>query len=72
MADQLQRSIQTEDLGKIKAWRDVRRRQSKQIKDLGDIARLIEAHPDLWEQLPDKLQKHIMPPDSNKQSNEDR
>ena len=31
--------------GKIKAWRDSRRRQSKKIKDLADIARLVESHP---------------------------
>ena len=35
--------------GKIKAWRDTElRRQSKKIKDLGDIARLVESHPELW------------------------
>jgi hypothetical protein len=37
--------------GKIKAWRDDERRQSKKLKDLGDIARLIESHPTLWEML---------------------
>jgi hypothetical protein len=35
--------------GKIKAWRDPERRQSKKLKDLGDIARLIENHPHLWD-----------------------
>ncbi|MEI6262471.1 MAG: nucleotidyl transferase AbiEii/AbiGii toxin family protein, partial [Deltaproteobacteria bacterium] len=35
--------------GKIKAWRDADRRQSKKFKDLGDIARLVESHPQLWE-----------------------
>ncbi len=37
--------------GKIKAWRDTDRRQSKKFKDLGDIARLVESHPQLWELL---------------------
>lgn len=38
--------------GKIKAWRTPERRASKAIKDLGDIARLIEAHPQLEAMLP--------------------
>jgi hypothetical protein len=38
--------------GKIKAWRTPERRPSKAIKDLGDIARLIEAHPELTATLP--------------------
>jgi hypothetical protein len=38
--------------GKIKAWRTPERRQSKAIKDLGDIARLVEAHPQLAASLP--------------------
>lgn len=33
--------------GKIKAWSDAERRRSKQIKELADIARLVEAHPRL-------------------------
>ena len=31
--------------GEIKAWRDPEPRQSKKIKDLSDIARLVESHP---------------------------
>ena len=38
--------------GKIKAWRTPERRPSKAIKDLGDIARLVEAHPQLASALP--------------------
>ena len=38
--------------GKVKAWRTPERRPSKAIKDLGDIARLIEAHPQLATSLP--------------------
>lgn len=45
--------------GKIKAWRDMERRQSKKLKDLGDIARLVESHPRLWELL-DKDLKEII------------
>jgi len=45
--------------GKIKAWQDKERRQSKKLKDLGDIARLIESHPHLWELLDEDLKKII-------------
>lgn len=37
--------------GKTQAWRDTERRQSKKLKDLVDIARLVESHPHLWELL---------------------
>jgi hypothetical protein len=43
--------------GKIKAWRDAEGRQSKKLKDLGDIARLIESHPHLWEMLDPDLKE---------------
>jgi len=45
--------------GKIKAWRDTERRQSKKLKDLGDIARLVESHPQLWELLDPDLKEII-------------
>jgi hypothetical protein len=48
--------------GKIKAWSEPQRRQSKRIKDLADIARLAEAHPHLWELLSADLKKQIQPP----------
>ena len=48
--------------GKIKAWSTPERRQSKRIKDLADIARLVEAHPGLWPSLPDELKAHIKVP----------
>jgi hypothetical protein len=48
--------------GKIKAWKAPERRQSKKIKDLGDIARLVESHPRLWELLPAELQQIIQKP----------
>ncbi len=48
--------------GKIRAWSDSQRRQSKRIKDLGDIARLVESHPELWSLLTDDLKRQILPP----------
>ncbi|MEI7902827.1 MAG: nucleotidyl transferase AbiEii/AbiGii toxin family protein [bacterium] len=51
--------------GKMKAWRDTERRQSKKFKDLGDIARLVESHPHLWSLLGEDLQTFIQPPDKN-------
>jgi hypothetical protein len=49
--------------GKIAAWRDSRRRQSKRVKDFGDIVRLIEAHPHLWSGLPEDLKEQIENPE---------
>lgn len=48
--------------GKVKAWSDSACRQSKRIKDLGDIARLVETHPHLWESLTDALKQQIERP----------
>ena len=48
--------------GKIRAWKDPSRRQSKKLKDLGDIARLIESHSHLWKTLPEELQSLIDEP----------
>jgi len=45
--------------GKIKAWRDPERRQSKKLKDLSDIARLVESHFQLWELLDPDLKEII-------------
>lgn len=45
--------------GKVKAWRDMERRQSKKLKDLGDIARLVESHPYLWDLLDEDLKAII-------------
>jgi hypothetical protein len=49
--------------GKIEAWSDGTRRQSKRIKDLGDIARLVESYPRLWESLNDDLKQQIERPE---------
>jgi hypothetical protein len=51
--------------GKIKAWKDPDWRQSKKIKDLGDIARLVESHPHLWQRLVPELQVLIQEPSGN-------
>jgi len=48
--------------GKVLAWRDSSRRQSKRIKDFADIARLVETHPTLWSLLPENLQLEIEKP----------
>jgi len=48
--------------GKIQAWKDSTPRQSKKIKDLGDIARLVENHPHLWTKLEEELQQIIQKP----------
>lgn len=49
--------------GKMKAWAEPSLRQSKRIKDLADIARLVEAHPQLWELLTSDLKKHVEVPE---------
>jgi hypothetical protein len=50
--------------GKIKAWSEPARRQSKRLKDLADIARLVEAHPQVWDSLTDALKEHVQRPQS--------
>jgi len=50
--------------GKMRAWADPARRQSKRIKDLADIARLIETHPALWTLLTDELKQRLEKPES--------
>jgi len=49
--------------GKMKAWSEPERRQSKRLKDLADIARLVEAHPHLWNMLTDDLKRQVQPPE---------
>jgi Nucleotidyl transferase AbiEii toxin, Type IV TA system len=50
--------------GKIRAWCDPKRRQSKRFKDLADITRLVESHPALWQTLPEELKAQINPPNA--------
>lgn len=47
--------------GKMKAYSESGRRQSKRIKDLADIVRLVEAHPHLWNLLTDDLKRQVRP-----------
>lgn len=47
--------------GKVRAWKDPKRRQSKRLKDLADVARLVEAHPALWEGLDAEVKRKIAP-----------
>lgn len=48
--------------GKIKARRDTEGRQGKKLKDLGDIARLIDSHPHLWDLFDQDLKEIIQKP----------
>jgi hypothetical protein len=48
--------------GKIRAWSEPARRQSKRMKDLADIARLVETHPLLWDALPEELKRLVQRP----------
>jgi hypothetical protein len=45
--------------GKVVAWRDLSRRPSKRQKDLLDIMRLVESHPELKADLPPELADQI-------------
>jgi len=47
--------------GKLWAYSDPERRPSKRQKDLADIMRLIETHPDLAKLLPPDLRKKLSP-----------
>ncbi|MGA0041089.1 MAG: nucleotidyl transferase AbiEii/AbiGii toxin family protein [Pirellulales bacterium] len=48
--------------GKLKAWAEPTRRQSKQAKDFTDIVRLVEAHPRLWDRITPELQQLVKKP----------
>jgi hypothetical protein len=50
--------------GKMKAWSDPQRRQSKRIKDLADIARLLESHPRLWDMLTQEMKSQLRAPET--------
>jgi Nucleotidyl transferase AbiEii toxin, Type IV TA system len=45
--------------GKIAAWQDRARRPSKRQKDLLDVMRLVESHPELRDRLPHELRQRI-------------
>jgi hypothetical protein len=52
-------SLQDTLTGKIVAWRDHRRRPSKRQKDLLDIMRLVESHPELKANLPLEIKSQL-------------
>ena len=45
--------------GKLLAWRDAQRRPSKRQKDLADIARLVEAHPEIAHLIPAEVSERL-------------
>ena len=45
--------------GKLLAWRDAQRRPSKRQKDLADIARLLEAHPEIAHLIPPEVDERL-------------
>ena len=45
--------------GKVWAYLDDTRRRSKRQKDLADIARLTEAHPELFASLPVRIKDQL-------------
>ena len=45
--------------GKIWAASDPTRRASKRLKDLADIARIVEAHPELGDNVPEDIRRRI-------------
>ena len=52
-------SIKDTLTGKMLAWQDRSRRQSKRSKDFTDILRLVEAHPSLRESLTEELKELV-------------
>ena len=47
-------------LGKVWAVSDESRRASKRQKDLADVARLVEAFPDLRSRVPDEIERRLL------------
>lgn len=52
-------SLQDTLTGKIAAYSDKDRRGSKRMKDLTDISRLLETHPELETKIPDEILSRI-------------
>lgn len=48
-------SLQDTLTGKLRAYMDPNRRPSKRLKDLTDIARLLESHPELQQDVPKEI-----------------
>ena len=47
--------------GKLAAYREPERRPTKKLKDILDIGRLVEAHPELLEKLPGDIAAKLIP-----------
>ncbi len=47
--------------GKLAAYREPKRRPTKKLKDILDIGRLVEAHPELFEKLPSDIVAKLDP-----------
>jgi hypothetical protein len=45
--------------GKVWAYRDEQRRKSKRQKDLADILRVVETHPELKDRLPPEIESQV-------------
>ncbi len=52
-------SLQDTLAGKVAAWQDPERRPSKRQKDLLDVIRLLESHPELKIEIPAELLKEL-------------
>jgi hypothetical protein len=55
-------SLEDTLLGKMLAWKALTRRQSKLAKDFTDIVRMVEAYPNLWNDLDEELKQLIEHP----------
>lgn len=49
----------------MKVWAEPERRQSKRIKGLAEVARLVETDPDLWTLLSDDLKARPEDPEKS-------
>jgi catechol 2,3-dioxygenase-like lactoylglutathione lyase family enzyme len=54
-------SLEDTLVGKLAAYREPQRRPTKRLKDILDIARLTEAHPELLEKLPSDIVAKLAP-----------
>jgi hypothetical protein len=54
-------SLEDTMAGKLAAYREPQRRPTKKLKDLLDIGRLVEAHPELLKNLPEDIVAKLNP-----------
>lgn len=62
-------SLEDTLIGKVAAWSDKARRPSKRQKDLLDVMRLVESHPELMDGVPRELRERIEGYDNNGSTN---